>query len=106
MELYKKDNEFVTEGVLHNEQIASNDTISRYTLPILKDIEDIKQINYLELGSGAGHLLNFFDKLANHAIGIEPSPPKNAQNTEENIDSLTENITYDVVVAQDVFWNI
>lgn len=102
MELYSKDNEFVTGGVLHNEQIASNDTIYRYTLPILKDIEDIKQINYLELGSGAGHLLNFFDKLANYAIGIEPSPPKNAQNTVENIDSLPVNITYDLVVAQDV----
>lgn len=68
----------------------------------MKDIEDIKQVNYLELGSGAGHLLDFFDKRANYAIGIEPSPPKNALNTVKNINSLPENITYDIIVAQDV----
>ena len=101
-ELYSEDNEFVTGGVLHNMCMASDKVIQRYAKPILKSIQHRELFNYLELGSGSGSLLNFFSKIAQVAIGIEPSPPKNSYNTVKNIDSLPNNISFDILVAQDV----
>ena len=100
-ELYSKNDSFVTGEFFHNTQTYPNEVIERYTLPILKEIE-IKNFNYLELGSGAGHLLNFFSKTANFSIGIEPSPPRDSKNTVKSIKLLPEGIQYDIIICQDV----
>ena len=102
--LYSNDDFFVTGGVVHSQlqHLVPLKVILRYVDPILKWFSLNKEYNYLELGSGAGHLLNYFSSTAKLAIGIEPSPPIDSTNTVKSIDLLPKGIFFDLLVAQDV----
>ena len=72
----------------------------------MKDFPAGKSFNYLEIGSGAGHILKYFSGLAQSAWGVEPSRAKNEPKLIPDIDDLPTDIKFDCIVAQDVLEHV
>ncbi|PKN17798.1 MAG: hypothetical protein CVU71_15335 [Deltaproteobacteria bacterium HGW-Deltaproteobacteria-6] len=106
--LYADNSEFVVNKGYAEEQVEKEvnyKSIEDYFTKITHAMKQLDNFNYLEVGSGNGHLLNYMSRKANLCYGVEPGCWKKANsraNVVSDINDIPKGIFFDLIMIQDV----
>lgn len=101
--LYKIGSEFVVSKGYLGRKEPEDIEIKKYISRFIKYVPNLSEMNYLEIGVGAGYYFNYFEKNAKLSYGVDPCTfkPENP-NIVEDISLIPKNLKFDIILIQDV----
>jgi SAM-dependent methyltransferase len=105
--MYAQNSEFVVNlSVLQHFINPDPGATERFAERILGDLGNRVEYNYLEIGCGPGHLVEYFFGKAKHSYGVEPARNAQTRNVVPSLDDVPPGLFFDCVVMQDVLEHV